>query len=131
MRFLKINPFSTYTADLKFVWYGNFQVICFQIKMNYRTLAKLSLAYSKLARFLDALIFELCLFSRHDYSKYPWIFRHYFSKYSLYFGWFQCIQMFLCLNYTFWIYCYGLISTFIPKKYVIYVSTAIFSAEEI
>ena len=100
-------------------------------KTIYRTHAKISRAYSKLTRFLDALIFEPCLFSRHDYAKYPWIFRHYFSKYILYFGWFQCIQTFLCLNYTFWVYCYALISTFIPKKYVIYVSTAIFSAEKI
>ena len=99
--------------------------------LNYRTRAKISRAYLKLTRFLDALIFEPCLFSRDDYSKYPWIFRHYFSKYILYFGWFQCIQIFLCLNYTFWVYCYALISTFIPKKYVIYVSTAIFIAEEI
>ena len=74
------------------------------------------------AYFRAMLVFETWLFK---------IFRHYFSKYVLYFGWFQCIQIFLCLNYTFWVYCYALISTFIPKKYVTYVSTAIFSAEEI
>ena len=40
-------------------------------RIEYRTCAKISRAYSKLTRFLDALIFEPCLFSRHDYSKYP------------------------------------------------------------
>ena len=37
----------------------------------YRTRAKISRAYSKLTRSLDALIFEPCLFSRDNYSKYP------------------------------------------------------------
>ena len=40
------------------------------MRLKYRTRAKISRAYSKLTRFLDALIFDPCLFSGHDDLKY-------------------------------------------------------------
>ena len=112
---------------------SNWKYVLFSISSLFSNLQSLNIPYSRENK--------PCLFKTHEvfgraYFRAMLIFKTWlckismnFSKYILYFGWFQCIQTFLCLNYTFWAYCYALISTFIPKKYVIYVSTAFFSAE--
>ena len=65
---------------------------------EYRTRAKISNAYSKLMRFLDALIFE------------------HFQNLSYILANFNVFKACLWLKYTFKIYCYALVSTIISKK---------------
>ena len=65
---------------------------------KYRTRAKISSAYSKLTRFLDALIFE------------------HFQNLSYILANFNVFKACLWLKYTFKIYCYALVSTIISKK---------------
>ena len=64
----------------------------------YRTRAKISRAYSKLTRFLDALIFE------------------HFHNLSYILANFNVFKACLWLKYTFKIYCYALVSTIVSKK---------------
>ena len=76
------------------------KAVCFEYRFDfeYRTRAKISNAYSKLTRVLDALIFE------------------HFQNLSYILANFNVFKACLWLKYTFKTYCYALVSTIISKK---------------
>ena len=94
-----LTHYARYFLTLKFSeFFLNFRILSGCQNCNYRTRAKISNAYSKLTRFLDALIFE------------------HFQNLSYILANFNVFKACLWLKYTFKIYFYALVSTILSKK---------------